>query len=303
MRERLRDERGLWERTLESEQQDLPEPVLETCARAVAEVVNTVDRLKEKRSVVLTLQNELSTLQSEINVILIEIQAAISERRRSVLEISSPPLWNIASQGGKASLVLAHIRETAEKYVLDLRAYADDESRVIVAHAAVALFLLVLITVLRRPTKVAAENDATLSTIAQLLNRPVAAALLVSIISGLWMHSRSPTAVDTVLTAVLVLAAPRLLPPVISENRRRGPSLLLANYVLYAVGLFVPDGTMPFRLLLLALNGLALWSIQWFLKRFPFSNRRWAPLERRNPVRRAPPPDRSCGRPFGECRW
>ncbi len=275
----LIQEKKVWENTLASEEQQLPDDVLELCTAAAMGISDVDQRLLEWRLTALTLQNDMSTLRSLVDTILIEVRAAINERRHGLFEISSPPLWNVPSRTATDLSVLEHIQETAQKSIHDIRAYIHDEREAIFAHALITLVLFVLIILLRRPTEAAAIDDESLAPIASLLRRPVASALLVSTLLDTWLHSRAPNAVEISLTVVLVVSMLRLLPLVAHGSLSRGPLLILGNYLFFRLVEMVPDGSLLYRLILIVLNVLIAWSISWFLRRFSSADeitKRWA---------------------------
>ena len=181
---RLQQERGRWNATLpEMETHEAPEAVRSRVAEVLASIDGLKTGLKRQRDEALTSLDRVSRLRSD----LASAQAQMSERRaqaqRRIFDLSEAPIW-------KTPWARRMGRGAGERLARDLaRLTTFASQRGPFAGARLLLFFVVglgVIVVLRKPARQSARTDPKARGFLRLIERPVAAAALMALLSLVW---------------------------------------------------------------------------------------------------------------------
>jgi small-conductance mechanosensitive channel len=266
-RARLDRERTEWEETSqEAGEADLPPAVVEQVREVLRSIRNIDKQLADRRERLLTLQASVSELKARVIEARRLIGEAIAEREQSLYRRDQPPLWIAMRQQGVSEDLASRMSDTRSGNLEAIRAYVRDESGQVVAHCVIFIFVLLLILFYRRRVQIWVRQDASLEQTARLLERPVAGAMVLSVLLGEWIHPRAPQAWVQLLGLVLLIAILRLLPRMLPANLRSGLYMLVVFYVLHRLLQMIPGGTLLNRLVLLVLCVVACGGFVWLAR-------------------------------------
>jgi len=194
---------------------------------------------------------ELSNAGNAIFAELQDIAAATAQMRREILRIESPPLWRSPTGVGRYA---DESRGGASATLPELRWFLGGNAERVVLHVLLTLLAVLLAVANRRRVQLAGEGSRTVAEHAGIVQRPVAAIVLLSISFVLWCYPRAPLAVyDVALvlaTVPLLLLIPQLMPPDLHTTAR----IALGMLVLQRVSTIATLGTSSFRLVQFALS-------------------------------------------------
>jgi small-conductance mechanosensitive channel len=266
---RIREITDVWTLTQASAaEQDLPPALRSAINAALAAAADARSVVSRRRDAVLTLQTDITGLKLDISDARIPIQDAIKEQRRNDLLPEQPPIWKVVIQPERgAAKFTERLRDRWTDNSASIRSYVDEEPVRLPVHVAFFLVALGVLAVLSRWASRRAAGDESLQATAQLLSRPLAAAVLLAALVDGWIHPTAPAAWRNHLGILSLLALLRLLPKMLS--RRLGPaiSVIVVLFILQRTLTFVPEDLPLFRVLLLGLSALAMGSLLWLARR------------------------------------
>jgi small-conductance mechanosensitive channel len=266
-RNRLDRERTGWEETRkEAGEADLP-PAVVAQIRTVLGSIEGIDReLAGRRDRLLTLQASVSEQKARVTDARRLLRETIAAREQSVFRRDSPPLWAAFGRPGLSDELSARMSETRTANIAAIQGYLRDEPGQLTVHAILLLVIFGVILFYRRRVLVWARQDATLEQTARLLQRPIAGALLLSVLIGEWIHPRAPGAWTSLMGLVLLISVLRLLPRMLPRQLRSGLYMLVVFYVLHRLLEMIPDGNLLNRLVLLVLCSVACGGFVWLAR-------------------------------------
>ncbi len=248
----LEAERDLWQLTREgAREEELPPTVLQEIEDTVAAIDSAAGEVRTIRDRVLELQARISKTRVAAEEILVRQREEIARRRRVVLGVDSPPLWRAFTvpgvDGSPSQQLTAMWRKNAES----IRSYMVEQASKLLRHLLFLLALVALLMVARGKAQLWVQQDRSLERTVGVLERPLAAALIVSILLRDLFHPEAPLAWINLLGLVLALAALRLFPLLAGATLRPLAYSLALLLVLQIATELAPDGNLIDRLLLL----------------------------------------------------
>ena len=138
-----------------------------------------------------------------------------------------------------------------------------DELDRLVRQGLFLVLLVLALLVLRRRAALWAQQDRSLIQTVEILERPLAAAFIVTMLLGNMFHPRAPAAWIDLMGLGILLALLRLLPKMLPPSMRSGAYLLALVYFLERIMHLAPDGNLVNRLALLALSLTGAASCHW----------------------------------------
>ena len=266
---RLEKEREVWELTQSAAGDvELPKALRQLVAETLAALDAAGATLRANRDTVLTLQSEIAREQAAVDEMLAAQSEEVARRRSGIVGIDSPPLWKIFTVPGldkapseEFAAIWTEIAEALSTYVI--------ESQDRLGRQAVFLIIIVVaLLVLRRRAELWVQQDASLKPTVDLLQRPLAAAFILTMLLSDLFHPRAPRAWFNLVGLLLLLAVLRILPKMLPSSMRSGGYLLALVYFLDKVLDLAPDGHRIDRLALLAVAVAAAASCKWLLRQF-----------------------------------
>lgn len=248
--------RDVWEATRASAVLDqLPPRML----NRVEALLNALDQLKADLSVPLARQIELSqranALASQIDTGSAEVEDAIASIDRRLLARDTPPLW--AALGGSLHpLVDDNFSRGMEIESQFARAYAAaapfNRSVLLVLQPTLLVLILLARHRARRLGGVGARKET------EVLNRPLSAWLLLSMMAVLVLEPEAPLLAHQVAMLVALVPLLRLLPTQPLGRLGRWPYAVISLYVLDGLGMVPSTVGTGFRLIHLGVALVAL---------------------------------------------
>ena len=263
----ISEQRTIWELTLASaDEEDLPPEVRQ-------EVVDTLESIRESdrairagRDAVLTLQSRVSKSKAVVAETLAVQREEILKRRRGIVGIDSPMLWNAFSVPGVDGGPSDQVSAMWERNSQTVREYALENASKQLRHLAFVIGLAVALVLLRRKAALWAQQDRSLDRTVRVLDRPLSASLIITVLFGDLLHPGAPSAWLDVLGLVLLFALLRVLPLMVPGALQPIAYLLALLFFLEQAMRLAPDGNLIDRLLLLALS-LTASAVCWWVER------------------------------------
>ena len=263
----INQQRAIWQLTLSStDQEGLPPEVRGEVVDILKAIDDTDTSVRASRDKVLTLQSRISKSKSIIAETLAVQREEILNRRRGIVGIDSPTLWRAFSVPGVDGGPSEQISAMWERNSQSVREYAGEDLSKLIRHVAFVIAFAFGLMLLRRKAELWAQQDRSLDRTVRVLDRPVSASLIVTILLGDLLHPEAPAAWLDVLGLVLVFALLRVLPSMVSATLQPMAYLLALLYFLEQATRLAPDGNLVDRLLLLALSSTAA-AMAWWVDR------------------------------------
>jgi small-conductance mechanosensitive channel len=239
--------------------------------RTLRAIERAEQAVRGRRNAILTVREGVAHQQSTVAELLELVARKRAERRRDLFALGSPPLWEALRAPERAE------EEPAESLLERMRAARAHDLEVLrdlAREGAGHLALLGLLSAavvfaavaVGRPARRLAEQDEALAASARILERPVAAGLVVALLGVPLLLPNVPPVVRAVVVFLLLLAVVRLLVPLVDPDLRR---LLYGLAAWFAVDRFrdrlVVD-PLASRLVLLVAAGVAVAVLLWLLR-------------------------------------
>jgi small-conductance mechanosensitive channel len=261
----LDQERQLWELTQDSaEEVELPEALRDQVDETLVAIDGAENAARANRDSVLTLQSDVARQKAEVDE-MIEVQKEeIVSRRRRIVSLDSPPLWQTFSTPGIHGAPAEQVSVMWTTSIESIETYAAENAGRLVRQFFFLVLLAVAMLVLRRRVALWAKQDRSLQPTVAILDRPFAAAFVVTLLVSELFHPEAPQAWGDFVGLILLLALLRILPGMLPDSLRSGAYLLALVYFLDKLTDLAPDGNMVNRLALLALTVAGGLSAYWF---------------------------------------
>jgi small-conductance mechanosensitive channel len=267
--ESLGVDRDLWKETrTRARSERAPEAVQGKIDEVLAAIAKTEKAVKGRTNEVIALRESVSAQAKSIQVLLDRLQERYASLREQLFVLDSPPLWTALSrestEGGAD--MLDRLREVRREDRAAAARWVAQRGDRLVLLVVLSALMVVVVVALRAPARRLAAEDPVLVPSAQVLARPVAAALVVAMMTIPLLLPKTPPVIRSALALVLVISALRLLLPIVFVDLRR---VLVALAVWYAVSTLrrtlVPD-PLASRLILLVEAAGALALVVWMIR-------------------------------------
>lgn len=239
--------------------QSLPKILRDNARVTRAEVARVTNELRTRRSAVLTLHGAVA----ELNALTTEGQASLdaaADRVRSQLFVSeSEPIWTIAQMISRDN-----VRQTLTAVWAQARSdtvqFFRIHAQVLLLHLGIAIALILIALRVRERSQTWELDDTATETLAQLRDRPISAALLVTAFLSVWLYGTLPSAIRALFVTLAFYPLVRVLRAGIFAKLPTAPIEVAALAVLVALtGLFPPRDPVT-RLVLIGLStAIFLW--------------------------------------------
>jgi small-conductance mechanosensitive channel len=256
----LRSRKVLWEITRnEADAAELPAALVQQVRETITAIRNTEKVIGDRRAELLTLQAEVAEQRSRSRALSDRIDREVEDRQQDLLRLDSPPLWKAfgESQGDDLG---EQMLDAIQRNLNVLRKFVRENARGLVRDGVIFILVLILFIRLGRKARLWVQSDESLRTTAALMQRPVSASMLVTIILfGSFYQTTAPVAAMNLLGVVLLLIMLRLLPFLVRPGMRPAIGLLVGLIALYLLADLVPTTFLLNRMaeLLLAVLGAA----------------------------------------------
>jgi small-conductance mechanosensitive channel len=251
--------RRRWKMTRDSTRAgDVPAEVTREIRRTLAAVDSVQGLVRVARDTVLRLQAAVGLQKARADQNLADLRQEISSRRGRLLRIDSPPLWKAFDRPGERRSLSERTAAVWQLNYRSVRSFLAEQQGKLLGNLA---FLLVLIVILARLRDVAGtqlEQDDSLRAVAGFFDRPVAAGFFLAGLVGYLAQPSAPRAWQAMLGLVLLVAALRLLPRILTKSTRSWGYLAAALFFLNQAVHLTEFGSPENRLTLLLLSLVGL---------------------------------------------
>ncbi len=215
----LRDTQSIWTATLEGAAAGAAPPeVQEAVRRALADIKTVRRAASERRSEVLALQNRISQRELLIAETLAAVQAARVNLRSRLLEPDDVPIWSALAADETATG--ERIIEAFEASWATIQDFLLQRRGRLVAFAAVFLAAWLAALGLKRSVAGRRAAGGEIEDSSRVFRRPIALALLSSLLSVFWLFPFAPEALLDIVGLLLLIPMLRLLPKLMHPGFR-----------------------------------------------------------------------------------
>jgi len=265
---KLGDEGELWEltRSADGGETELPPAVLQQIGETLDAIATTKEGMRSTRDTMLTLQSEIGKERALVDEMVVTQREEIAKRRSGIVGIDSPPIWKMLSVPGVDGGPSEQLAAVWSKNFASVRDYVNEQQASVWRHVVLLIGTIVGLIFLRRKAALWAQQDKSLLTTVRILDRPVAAAFITTLVLGGLIHPRAPSAWNNLLALILLVALLRILPQMLPRTLLPGAYLLAVLFLFDRVVKLAPDGNLVNRLALLLLSATAAGACVWFLR-------------------------------------
>jgi potassium-dependent mechanosensitive channel len=221
--ERLATLRVVWTRTREKAREaGVPAPVIERIDAVLSSLATARGRVESQRTTTLVLQDKVAQEMERSEQALALIGQARRQATGDLLTLDSPPIWSaeVGLQGRRE--LLAHYRASFAAEVTRLQRFVHDQSGRIIFQIVLILGLAGLLSWVRSNARRHIAPDEVIPSLGKVFDRPLAAALVLGLLSSAWIYSDVPRAARTLLEIGMllpvVLLLRRLVPPALTPS-------------------------------------------------------------------------------------
>jgi len=264
----LGSERSLFQLTLDAAGESKLPPAIRSELSDTLHALDSAEReLLKERNAVLTVQARVSRSKLMVDDMLDLQRVEIARRQRGILDLDSAPLWraftSLGAEGGFSDQLSAILRANAGV----IRTYLAGAQPNLLRHGLFLVAVTAILLFLRRRAQPWVQQDPSLEGTLCVLERPLAASLVVAMLARDSFHPDAPVAWRDLLGVVLVVALLRVLPVLLSAALRPLAYYLAVLLALDQAADLSPDGGLIDRVLLLVVSAVAIWTCLWVRRR------------------------------------
>jgi potassium-dependent mechanosensitive channel len=223
--------RGVWTETRgKARQAAAPGPVIERIDGVLSSLATARGKVESQRAATLVLQDKVARELGRSEQALALIGEARQQVTGDLLTLDSPPIWSENAWFRQRSERLARYRESVAAEVTLLQRFVHEQSGRIIFQVALILGLAAFLAWVRSNARRRAAPDEVIPSLGKVVfARPLAAAVVLGLLSSAWIYSDVPRAARTLLEIGMLV-------PVVMLLRRLVPSALAVS--LYTLGAF-----------------------------------------------------------------
>jgi small-conductance mechanosensitive channel len=259
--------REVWRLTRETAaENELPESLVEQLDSMLEQVDGIEDSLDERRNAVLDLQSRIATEGIRLQTGLSRIKAAQERASKNLFSADRGWIWSVGvtekGVGNLGTQVGAAWRRIASGMDRFVRTY---DRRLLVQPLLFAAWL-VLLVLLRRRSGSWDREDPSLKAALHAVRRPVATALLTTLLMTRILYPRAPAVIFELNVLIAMVPVLRVVPGMVWPRLRKQFYGLIGLIGALQVQDLTLEGSFLERLLLLLVNALALGGLAWALR-------------------------------------
>jgi len=257
-RTELRRMEATWSLTEESARlAEAPEPLLQRIRELRGRIRSVEERAKARLARTLEVQDQVASLRLRIADWLAVAEREDRAREEQLFEIESAPLWRLGHAVSGTKLRDQVVRSLALQGAA-LRSFVAAEAGWLVALAVAFAALSAAVGKLGRRFRARAAEDRSLEAPAEVLKRPFAVALLLTVSMVPWVFPRPPVAVGEISLLAMLPAFLRAVAGILPRRVLHSVYALAATFAVSRIEALIPENSLLGRLLLLAVAAVAL---------------------------------------------
>lgn len=259
--EKLQSESEVWVLTRESASAGKFPPALRGQIQDTLESINTVERkVQAARDQILNLQVKIGYAKARADELVADQREEVEQRRQGLVGIDSPPLWEVFSQSHSENDLIEETWQTDYRWI---KRYVSEQKNELAGYGLLLVVLIAVLGYLRSKVRVWVEQDKGLQSTLNLLERPTAAAVVITVLIHVLMNPTAPKGWSALLAFFVLIAVLRILPQLSLETGSSWPYFLILLFFLDKAVELTPEGSTINRLSLLLLSlagvGISLW--------------------------------------------
>lgn len=228
------------------------EEIATTVTKAQSTIANALDLLRQQLKPLLAMQEQIGILQTRITALIAEVEGLTSLFKGGVAVDATPPMFSAHYVSQLATALRAGVQAGLVQVSSPGRSFVAQQGWVVVLQGVLSLGLA-LVLLRHRKQLEQVEHWRFVAT------RPIAAGLLVGVLSGIVFYERPPDTVRLVLSVLVGGAFVRLLGGLVEGGWRRqfvygAAILVIMTNLSYVLGL--PLALFRLYLLVVALVSL-----------------------------------------------
>ena len=256
-----------WTTTQTAVDDDATRALGEQAARVLASIDEVRGQVRTRLAVVLTLLNDVSVSVTAAGEALTRIDMAEGQIRQRLFAPDRPPLWHmlVAPMGDRS--LSEQVHQTWENNSSTMRSFFARDGDRVVGQLAVFFGLWISLLVLRQRSRGWQIEDESIEAAGHILDRPVAAALLITLMLTRAFHPGAPPLVYEWNRILFVVPVATLLPVLLAGRMRRPLYGVVALFLLDQVDNVALQVSLLQRVIVLAVTGMALAGLVHWLRR------------------------------------
>jgi small-conductance mechanosensitive channel len=256
-----------WDQTFDAAREaNVPPEVLRRVENVVNEIRQAREAVEKQRARTLTIQSRVGVQDSRIADAFTVIDQALQKALDRLLLSDSPPIWRLALSAESAQDLHRDILSSLSRQWAALSAYAERQAMRVVF--AISLFIAVAAALLwtsrRAPTVAGAPSGAARAD--RVLELPIAAALLLSLVASRWIFPQGPRLMGSIIGALALLPSVLIARRILRSNLHAVLYALTAFFLLDQLRTWVAAVEVVPRLLFVAeMVGVMVFSV-WLVR-------------------------------------
>ena len=250
----------------------LPDALADRVKATLREIDGVNDLVRERLDAVLTLQNRISQRLVVVDGVMTNIaQAQNAFRDKMLVRLDGVPLWELFAKSESDQESDDDLQQimgsSARQSLANARGYLEDHPDRVVAVGLTFVILASILLVVRsrRHARHLAEGDEDKEDVIDVLSRPIASAMLVSLLFAFWLFEDQPLALKELLRMIAGLPVLLLMRRVVPDEMRMPVYSVIVLYVIDMGGGLLARNPAIDRLLSLLIAASALAVVLWVL--------------------------------------
>jgi small-conductance mechanosensitive channel len=264
--EALSAEQKIWERTREEAKgQDAPGSVVKRIRTTLSEIDAVTATARDKRSRLLTLQDAIVQQDLLVTASLDQIRAKESQLRSVLLQRDAPLLWGELRNTDPSDHFDA-VRASIKADLQNLRDYIPATGSLFLLDLAVFIIALHYARAVKRRLAHPAEGDPAVGRSGEMFERPVAIAILTTLIVANLAHDPAPVAFQIALALVLLVPLLRLIPLLLDPSARWVVWVMAALILMSRARMLVEAAPLAAQILFVLESIAAIGTLLWLMR-------------------------------------
>jgi len=216
--EKIKEMLKRWEKTGNPETaEEIPQTVRERIASVISNIEGLHRDAMEKNNFLLDKENQITNINIELDEVLNEISQKMAVEKEQFFAIDSPPIWTMLDVRGDSVSLVEEARESFNNQMNDLKLFRENYGPNFRNHLLLFLVLyLALMYFKHRVNNWSKEKkEAAAEASIQVINRPLAVALIISLIITPFNYPDAPTTATRLIYFWSIIPIVYLIPIVI----------------------------------------------------------------------------------------
>jgi small-conductance mechanosensitive channel len=215
----LGDLQKLWGSTRASAQSaKAPGPILQQIDETLAAITAAQAKLQSERKALLDLQSRAAQQVTKCGTVLAQIGQIQQKLVTGIFVAILPPIWRVELWPDALETFPEHVRKVGSDHWSEIVKYLREPRGGGAQHAALVMVLALLFSAARRKLAAWEKSGAAASSAILVFERPYAAALATTLIVVTSPFFQMPSAVQQLLTILMLVPILRLVRPMLSAS-------------------------------------------------------------------------------------